>query len=225
MRCWRRRCVDRSWCHTVGYISPLAAGLALAGGRVGAAGRRRGGRARWSRPGSAPGRPRRRPPRAARLRPAADRRQRRRPHQRPRAHAQDRGGVPSADRDARPRDAAPRPPARHRPDHRGRARPVATAARRGPHGPRPDRAAGLRRIGIACAAITTDPDLADLAPAGVVAGPGGGRPAGRRGRAAGAAVPLQLLTLELAHARGTNPDLIRREQAPYREAAKIVEGG
>jgi hypothetical protein len=40
----------------------------------------------------------------------------------------------------------------------------------------------------------------------------------------GAAVPLQLLTLELAHALGTNPDLIRREQAPYREAAKIVEG-
>ena len=41
----------------------------------------------------------------------------------------------------------------------------------------------------------------------------------------GAAVPLQRLTLELALARGTNPDLIRREQAPYREAAKIVEGG
>jgi hypothetical protein len=38
-------------------------------------------------------------------------------------------------------------------------------------------------------------------------------------------VPLQLLTLELAHALGTNPDLIRREQAPYREAARIAEGG
>ena len=34
---------------------------------------------------------------------------------------------------------------------------------------------------------------------------------------------LQSLTLELAHARGTNPDLIRREQAPYRRAAQAAE--
>lgn len=33
------------------------------------------------------------------------------------------------------------------------------------------------------------------------------------------AVALQLLTLELAHLAGSNPDLIRREQQPYREAA------
>jgi len=33
------------------------------------------------------------------------------------------------------------------------------------------------------------------------------------------AVAAQLLTLELAHAHGTNPDLIRREQEPYRRAA------
>ena len=38
----------------------------------------------------------------------------------------------------------------------------------------------------------------------------------------GAAIPLQLLTLELALARGTNPDLIRREQAPWREAAALA---
>ena len=37
----------------------------------------------------------------------------------------------------------------------------------------------------------------------------------------GGAVALQLLTLELAHARGTNPDLIRREEAPYRAAAAV----
>ncbi len=35
---------------------------------------------------------------------------------------------------------------------------------------------------------------------------------------------LQALTLELAHARHTNPDLIRREQAPYRQAAQEGEG-
>lgn len=34
---------------------------------------------------------------------------------------------------------------------------------------------------------------------------------------------LQSLTLELTHARGTNPDLIRREQAPYRHAAEAAE--
>ncbi len=37
------------------------------------------------------------------------------------------------------------------------------------------------------------------------------------------AVALQLLTLELAHAAGTNPDLIRREQQAYREAAAAAE--
>jgi fructoselysine-6-P-deglycase FrlB-like protein len=34
------------------------------------------------------------------------------------------------------------------------------------------------------------------------------------------ALALQLLTLELAHVHGTNPDLIRREQDPYRAAAE-----
>ncbi len=34
----------------------------------------------------------------------------------------------------------------------------------------------------------------------------------------GGAVALQLLTTGLVYARGTNPDLLRREQAPYREA-------
>ncbi len=36
------------------------------------------------------------------------------------------------------------------------------------------------------------------------------------------AVCLQLLTLELAHLAGSNPDLIRREQRPYREAAAVA---
>jgi hypothetical protein len=34
----------------------------------------------------------------------------------------------------------------------------------------------------------------------------------------GGAVALQLLTIGLVYARKTNPDLLRREQAPYREA-------
>jgi fructoselysine-6-P-deglycase FrlB-like protein len=36
------------------------------------------------------------------------------------------------------------------------------------------------------------------------------------------AIALQLLTLGLAHALGTNPDLIRREQDAYREAAEAA---
>jgi fructoselysine-6-P-deglycase FrlB-like protein len=39
----------------------------------------------------------------------------------------------------------------------------------------------------------------------------------------GGAVALQLLTTGLVHARKTNPDLLRREQAPYREA--VAAGG
>jgi glucosamine 6-phosphate synthetase-like amidotransferase/phosphosugar isomerase protein len=39
----------------------------------------------------------------------------------------------------------------------------------------------------------------------------------------GGAVALQLMTIGLVHARGTNPDLLRREQAPYREA--VTAGG
>ena len=48
-----------------------------------------------------------------------------------------------------------------------------------------------------------DPDKVDHRLAGLLAGAGA----------------LQTLTLELAHARQINPDLIRREEAPYRQAA------
>jgi glutamine---fructose-6-phosphate transaminase (isomerizing) len=39
----------------------------------------------------------------------------------------------------------------------------------------------------------------------------------------GGAGALQALTLALVHARGTNPDLIRREEAAYRRAADVAE--
>ncbi len=52
-----------------------------------------------------------------------------------------------------------------------------------------------------------DPSLVDRRLAGLLAGAGA----------------LQMLTLELAHARHTNPDLIRREQAAYRRAAYEAE--
>jgi glutamine---fructose-6-phosphate transaminase (isomerizing) len=52
-----------------------------------------------------------------------------------------------------------------------------------------------------------DPVLIDSRLAGLLAGAGA----------------LQRLALELAQARGVNPDLIRREQAPYRNAARAAE--
>ena len=39
------------------------------------------------------------------------------------------------------------------------------------------------------------------------------------------AIGLQRLTLALVHAAGTNPDLIRREQAPWRRAAAALDAG
>ncbi len=41
----------------------------------------------------------------------------------------------------------------------------------------------------------------------------------------GGAVTLQLLTLALIYAAGVNPDLIRREEKPWREAARLGDGG
>ena len=43
------------------------------------------------------------------------------------------------------------------------------------------------------------------------------------GRFAGAAIALQQLTVALTRLARTNPDLIRRDQQPYREAAKAAE--
>jgi fructoselysine-6-P-deglycase FrlB-like protein len=65
---------------------------------------------------------------------------------------------------------------------------------------------------LAAAAEVLGLPVATLRAAAPVAGPTGALLAG--------ALALQLLTLELAHARGTNPDLIRREQEPYRRAAE-----
>jgi fructoselysine-6-P-deglycase FrlB-like protein len=50
--------------------------------------------------------------------------------------------------------------------------------------------------------------------------PGGETPAGTL---VAGALALQLFTLELVHAAGTNPDLIRREEEPYRLAAAAAK--
>jgi glutamine---fructose-6-phosphate transaminase (isomerizing) len=217
--------VDRSWCHTVGYISPLTAGLTLAGAAAGtqadptavgalvAAGLD-------SRPAAAAA--------AAKL------------------HACSRLLIvgSGADRTSARELTLKIEEACHLPTamrdletllhgHLPATGPdtgvvLVMCDRRGAESRAARARVALRacaRIGIICAAITTDADLAGVAPAGVVPVPTADRLPAAAAALLGAAVPLQLLTLELAHARGTNPDLIRREQAPYREAAKIVEAG
>jgi len=83
-----------------------------------------------------------------------------------------------------------------------------------------------RRIGLHTAAIVS-PDLknrllaADVS-AGLLVIPHAELP-GIVISLLGGAVALQLLTTGLVHARKTNPDLLRREQAPYREA--VAAGG
>jgi fructoselysine-6-P-deglycase FrlB-like protein len=78
-----------------------------------------------------------------------------------------------------------------------------------------------RRIGARCAMIGSGELPHDLLDAGAIEA--ADEPALPAAAAAllSAALPLQWLAYELAIARGTNPDLIRREQVAYREASQI----
>lgn len=87
-------------------------------------------------------------------------------------------------------------------------------------------AAGI--IGLRAAAIVAeglDPHLEpDLTPAGrVIVRDASGLPA-PVAALLGTATPLQLVTERIARARGTNPDLIRREDDAYRRAAEAAGG-
>ncbi len=216
--------VDRSWCHTVGYLSPLCAGLALAGAAsgapadAGAAGRTVAAGLESRAAAAAAAKHLHGCSQLLIVGGGADRTSARELV----LKIEEACHLPTAMRDLETLLHGHLPATGPETgvvlvlcDRRASARRTARA-----------RVAlqACARIGIACAAITTDPDLADLAPAGLVPAPVADDLPAVAAALLGAAVPLQLLTLELAHARGTNPDLIRREQAPYREAAKIVEG-
>jgi glucosamine--fructose-6-phosphate aminotransferase (isomerizing) len=104
-------------------------------------------------------------------------------------------------------------------EHRGRAR-------------RSDRGRLLlrasRRVGMPCAAITVPAVESmwgrELTNAGRIALPHASRLLPTTSALTASAIALQLLTLELVHAAGTYPDLIRREEEAWREAAAILEG-
>ncbi len=88
--------------------------------------------------------------------------------------------------------------------------------------------AGMRVIGVRSAAILAadlDGQLdADLTPAGrLLAGAAPSLP-GPVAALFGTATPLQLLTERIARARGTNPDPIRRDDPIYKQAAEAAGG-
>jgi fructoselysine-6-P-deglycase FrlB-like protein len=87
--------------------------------------------------------------------------------------------------------------------------------------------AAARELGLRAAAIlasdaaATIPD--ELTPAGRVIVPEAPALPGATASLLGTAGPLQLLTLEIARARGTNPDPIRRDDPRYLRAAEVAD--
>lgn len=88
--------------------------------------------------------------------------------------------------------------------------------------------AAAARVGVHSALVATAdvhaliPDA--LVPAGRAVVPAAPRLPSSLAALTAGALALQHLTLALALAAGTNPDLIRREEAPYREAAALAAG-
>ncbi len=84
-----------------------------------------------------------------------------------------------------------------------------------------------RRVGMPCAAIMVPAVEGvwgrELTSAGRMLLPHAAKLMPTTSALTASAIALQILTLELVHARGTYPDLIRREEEAWREAAAIAE--
>ena len=87
--------------------------------------------------------------------------------------------------------------------------------------------AACRVVGVASGAILAEDAAnelpADLTPAGRLVVPESPALPGPVGALFGSATPLQLLTERIARARGTNPDVIRRDDRRYRDASAAAE--
>jgi fructoselysine-6-P-deglycase FrlB-like protein len=216
--------VDRSWCHTVGYFSPLLAGAAIA--------------AALQRVRLDPGGLERALREVLALEPEA------------RRLAQ---GLSGVDRIISAGSGADRSPARElalklsegpripaqmldlettlhghlaAADRQTGLVLVASGDERRPLARAAILAQAARAIGLRVGAILSPEAGAAIDPAFTDAGrvvlPGSLRPHGLIGRLGGAAIALQQLTLALVHLRGINPDLIRTEEDGYREASRIA---
>ena len=219
--------LDHGWCHTIGYLSPVVAAAAvgahLSGRPLDAATRGRPGR-RWHTRHRRRGADRR--PVRGRSAPPG-RRLRGRPAGGPRARAQGRGGSLAPVRIPRSRDLPARPPAGHRRGHGPRPHPDRSGSACRAAGTRRQALAAAKVIGLRSAAIVASGVDAELDPVLT--------PAGRLvitespdlpapvAALLGSATPLQLMTERLARARGTNPDLIRREDPVYLAAADAAD--
>ena len=84
-----------------------------------------------------------------------------------------------------------------------------------------------RHLGVRTALIGTADVIeripAEIVSAGAIVVPDDGTLPAALASLTGSALALQLLTVVLVHEAGVNPDLIRREQAPYREVSQMTE--
>jgi glutamine---fructose-6-phosphate transaminase (isomerizing) len=208
--------VDRSWCHTIGYTSPIAAALAVAAppaaeavhALVAAGVERRaaatamaqalGGCARLIVIGS-----------------GADRIAARELT----LKIEEASHLPTAMRDLETFLHGHLPACD---EHTGL---VLIAHDRRRHGPRRERGDVLlraaARVGVRCATIGREPPADGLTAAGHIATPADERLPAAAEALLATAPALQWLAHELAVVRGVNPDLIRREQRAYREASQL----
>ena len=212
--------VDRSWCHTVGYTSPLAAGVGLAANVTGAP-VPAGAVQRLAQAGLAA---REQATAAAERLAALDRLivvasgADRTAARELTLKVEEACHLPSAMRDLETFLHG------HIPATGPDTGLVLIMTDRRQAAARAERAGALLRasakVGIACAAITTASLPDDLVPAGLIAAPEAPELSAPAAALLGTALPLQWLAYELAIARGTNPDLIRREQDDYRAASE-----
>src|SRR6478609_3461084 len=223
--------MDRSWCHTVGYVSPLAAASAVADVLTGAAPQpgalaqrvRQGIDAAWApdpdgvRPAAAIGRTIGDASHLLVVASGVDRVTARELV----LKVEEAAWVPSAMRDLEtflhghlPATGASTGLVLILADPAGREARIERARQA---------LAAARVVGLRAAAIvSTEVDAAlpaELTPAGRLVVDEAPDLAPPLAALLGTATPLQLLTERIARVRGTNPDLIRRDDAVYREAA------
>jgi fructoselysine-6-P-deglycase FrlB-like protein len=214
---------DASWCHTVGYTSPIAAGLALAATLSGA--EVRSGAVRHLVAAGVAARPQA----TAVAKALADTRQiivvgsgaDRVAARELTLKIEEASYLPTAMRDLETFLHG------HLPACDETTGLVLIHAERRGSERRTERAAALlaaaRRVGVRTAAISTGGLASDLLSAGSIDAPSADDLPAAAAALLGTAAPLQWLAHELAVQRGTNPDLIRRDQAAYREAADSYE--
>ena len=208
--------VDRSWCHTVGYTSPIATALALAArpeagivGDLTAAGvERRAAAAEVA--GALAG-----CEHLIVIGSGADRIAARELT----LKIEEASHIPTAMRDLETFLHG------HLPACDDRTGLILIEHDRRRSGPRRERGETLlraaARAGVRCSVIGREAPDASLAPAGYIATPADERLPAAAEALLATAPALQWVAHELAVARGVNPDLIRREQEPYREAAAL----